>query len=244
QSVLERGGNAFDAATAAGFVLHVVEPHLNGPGGDLTGVFATADDATPRVLCGQGPAPAAATIDHFRSAGLDAVPGAGVLAAAIPGAVDAWLLLLRDHGTWELGDVLEFAIGYARGGHPVLPRVVDTITRVRDLFTEHWPTSAGQRLSSGQAPAPAGLIRNVAYAGVRDRLSTAGTARASREERIEAARREWATGYVAEAVDRFVRTPTRHSSGTDHAGVILGDDLAGFAATVENAVTSEFRGHT
>lgn len=106
QSVLERGGNAFDAAVAAAFVLHVVEPHLNGPGGDMTGVFATAQDPTPVVLNGQGPAPAAATIEHYRAEGLDTVPGAGGLAAAVPGAVDAWMVLLRDHGTWELADVL------------------------------------------------------------------------------------------------------------------------------------------
>ena len=107
QAVLERGGNAFDAVVAGGFVLHLAEPHLNGPGGDLVGIFATADEpGTPVVLMGQGPAPAGASIAHFAAEGLDIVPGAGGLAAAVPGAVDAWLVLLRDHGTWELGDVL------------------------------------------------------------------------------------------------------------------------------------------
>ena len=123
QAVLERGGNAVDAAVAAGFVLHVVEPHLNGPGGDLTAIVASADDPAPTVVVGQGPAPAGATIDHFRAEGLDLVPGAGALAAAVPGAVDAWLGLLADRGTWELGDVLEYAIGYAAEGQPALDRV-------------------------------------------------------------------------------------------------------------------------
>src|SRR5687767_14694542 len=86
QSVLERGGNAFDASVAAAFVLHVVEPHLNGPGGDLVGIFQAADAPSPTVLMGQGPAPAGATIEHFRGEGLDLVPGAGALAAAVPGA--------------------------------------------------------------------------------------------------------------------------------------------------------------
>ena len=121
QAVLERGGNAFDAAVAGAFVLHVVEPHLNGPGGDMTGVFVTADEPDrPVVLMGQGPAPAAATVEHYLAEGLDLVPGSGALAAAVPAAVDAWLLLLRDHGTWELDAVLDFAIGYARDGHPML----------------------------------------------------------------------------------------------------------------------------
>src|SRR3954469_9976123 len=140
QSVLERGGNAFDAATAAGFVLHVVEPHLHGPGGDLTGVFATASDPAPQVLMGQGPAPAGATIAHYRGEGLDLVPGAGGLAAAIPGSVDAWLVLLRDHGTWELQDVLAYAIHYARHGHALGPAAAATIARVSGLFRDHWTT--------------------------------------------------------------------------------------------------------
>src|SRR6185312_7270291 len=118
--VLERGGNAFDAAVTAGFVLHVVEPHLNGPGGEVPAIVATAADPRPKVLCGQGPAPAAATIAHFRSLGMDLIPGAGPLAAAVPGAVDAWLLLLREHGTLTLADVLEPAIGYAAAGHPLV----------------------------------------------------------------------------------------------------------------------------
>lgn len=244
QAVLERGGNAFDAAVTAGFVLHIVEPHLNGPGGDLTGVFATADDPTPRVLCGQGPVPAAATIDHYRGLGLDAVPGAGVLAAAIPGAVDAWLILLRDHGTWEFADVAEFAIGYARNGHPVLPRVVATLARVQDLFGEHWTTSAGHWLPDGRVPVAGELIRNETYADVLDRLLAAGSDADTREERIESARREWSQGFVADAVDRFVRTPTRHSSGTDHAGVLTADDFAGFSAGYEDAATLDFHGHT
>ncbi|MGO2527658.1 MAG: gamma-glutamyltransferase, partial [Brevibacterium aurantiacum] len=150
QAVLERGGNAFDAAVAGAFLLHVVEPHLNGPGGDMTGVFATAEDpANPQIMMGQGPAPAAATIDHYRGEGLDMVPGAGALAAAVPGAVDAWLNLLEHHGTWELADVLDFAIDYAENGHPVLGRVVGTIERVQELFTEHWPTSAAQWMPEG-----------------------------------------------------------------------------------------------
>src|SRR3954469_17498560 len=91
-AVLEDGGNAFDAAVATGFVLQVVEPHLNGPGGEVPAIFATADDPTPRVLCGQGVAPAGATIEHYRDLGLDLVPGSGPLAATVPGAVDAWLL--------------------------------------------------------------------------------------------------------------------------------------------------------
>lgn len=251
QAVLERGGNAFDAAVAGAFVLHVVEPHLNGPGGDMTGVFATAaNPGVPVVLMGQGPAPAAATPEHYRVEGLELVPGSGALAAAVPGSVDAWLLLLRDHGTWELDQVLAFAIGYARNGHPVLGRVCSTITSVATLFTEHWPTSAEQWMPNGRIPVEGELVTNEAYARALDRLIDAGLhesaadAEGSREARIDAARTEWREGFVAQAIVDFIQTPHRHSSGTDHAGVITEQDMAEFQASFEPATTATFRGHT
>jgi gamma-glutamyltranspeptidase / glutathione hydrolase len=249
QSVLERGGNAFDAAVAGAFVLHVVEPHLNGPGGDLVGIFATADDPSPVVLMGQGPAPAAATIEHYRAEGLDLVPGAGGLAAAVPGAVDAWLLLLRDHGTWELADILEYAIGYARDGHPLVPQAAAAIRRSADLFRSHWTSSAALWMPGGEVPLAGDVLRNPAYATVLDGLVHAScTVRddgpIGRAARIDAARREWKTGAVAQAAAAFLATPHRHSEGGDHAAVITADDFAAFDAAYEPAVTREFRGHT
>lgn len=252
QAVLERGGNAFDAAVAGAFVLHVVEPHLNGPGGDMTGVFTTAGNPSePVVLMGQGPAPAAATREHYLAEGLELVPGAGALAAAVPAAVDAWLLLLRDHGTWDLADVLSFAIGYARNGYPVLDRVASTIASVAALFTEHWPTSAALWMPDGNVPAGGDIVKNVAYADVLERLIAAGQGveydggtPAPRSARIDAARREWREGFVAKAAVAFLATPHRHSSGTDHAGVMTEADFAEFSAGYEPAATLEFRGHT
>lgn len=245
QAVLERGGNAFDAAVAGAFVLHVVEPHLNGPGGDMTGVFASADEpGRPVVLMGQGPAPAAATREHYLAEGLELVPGAGALAAAVPAAVDAWLVLLRDHGTWELEDVLAFAIGYARDGHPIVGRVGATIAAVADLFTEHWPTSAALWMPEGSPPREGQVIRNEAYARVLGSLVSAAVDGATRTERIDAARLEWRTGMVAQAAVEFIRIPHRHSSGLDHAGVMTLEDFAGFEAGYEEATTLEFRGYT
>ncbi|MFI5833657.1 gamma-glutamyltransferase family protein [Micromonospora sp. NPDC051300] len=243
--VLERGGNAFDASVAAGFVLHVVEPHLNGPAGEVPAIVATAGDPAPRVLCGQGPAPAGATIAHFRSLGLDLVPGSGPLAAVVPGAVDAWLLLLRDHGTRSLGEVLEPAIGYAAAGHPLVGAAGATVERVRSLFTEHWPTSARLWLRDGRSPAPGEMVTNPAYARTLRRLVDAGRAAGvDRVAQIEAARRAWREGFVAEAVDRFARLPFRDSSGRPHAGVLTGADLAGWSASWEAPVTLDWRGHT
>ncbi len=242
QRMLELGGNAFDAAAAGGFVLHVVEPHLNGPGGDLPAIVTTANDPTPRVLCGQGPAPAGATPEAFAAMGLDHVPGSGPLAAAVPGAVDAWLLLLRDHGSLPLATVLEPAIGYARDGHPLLARVAATIDRVQDLFRESWTTSAELWLRDG-VPREGALFANPVYAGVLARLADVATAAgADVAAQAQAARDEWARGFVADAVERFRSTEWRHSGGEVLPGLVGGADLAAFSATWEDAVVADWHG--
>ncbi|MFI8631695.1 gamma-glutamyltransferase family protein [Microbacterium sp. NPDC077663] len=241
-AVLERGGNAFDAACAGGFVLHIVEPHLNGPGGDLVGLFQPADAATPTVLMGQGAAPAGATVSHFRGEGLDLVPGAGGLAAAIPAAVDAWLLLLRDHGTWSVADAVSFAIDYAEAGHPLLPAVSATIGRVADLFRDHWTASADLWMPDGSPAAAGALHRNPAYAGVLRRLAAAGADRGDRAAAVDAARTEWRR-LLGDACDELAR-PHRHSSGTDHAAVITRADLVAAPARYEQPLSTGFRGRT
>ncbi|HKN99078.1 MAG TPA: gamma-glutamyltransferase [Pseudonocardiaceae bacterium] len=242
-AVLESGGNAFDAAVATGFVLQVVEPHLNGPGGEVPILFATAADTRPRVLCGQGVAPAGATIEHYRSEGLELVPGSGLLAATVPGSWDAWLTLLRDHGTKSLREVLGYAIGYARHGYPVVDRIGMTVGAVADLFRDHWPTSAALWLPGGQPP----KVRhsNPVLAGTWERLlAEAESAGGNREAQIDAARRAWSQGFVADAVDAFCRNAFRDDSGRDHAGVLSGADMAGWQASYEDAVTVDAGGWT
>ncbi|MER6146315.1 gamma-glutamyltransferase [Streptomyces sparsogenes] len=245
-AVLEDGGNAFDAAVAAGFVLHVVEPHLNGPAGEVPIILAPAG-GTPTVLCGQGPAPAGATIDHYTSLGLDLVPGTGPLAAAVPGAFDAWMLLLRDHGTKQLAEVLKYAIGYAEHGHPAVERVGETVETVRELFETEWTTSAELYLPGGRAPAPGRLLKNPALAATWRRLiaeAEAGTKGAGREARIDAARRIWREGFIAEALAEAAARPTLDSSGERHAGTLTGNDLAAFSAGYEAPVRYDWEGWT
>src|SRR5580700_9766310 len=133
-SILEKGGNAFDAAAAAGFTLQVVEPHLNGPLGEAPILVWNEANRRCDMICGQGVAPAAATIGHFRALGLDLIPGTGLLAATVPGSFGAWLRLLRDWGTMPLGEILMPAIGYAENGYPVVERISETIAAMAETF--------------------------------------------------------------------------------------------------------------
>ena len=241
-AVLEGGGNAFDAAVAVGFALHVVEPHLNGPGGEVPIIFARGDGSPPIVLCGQGPAPAGATVSHYRELGFNLIPGAGPLAASVPGSVEAWLTLLRDHGTRRLEDVLTYAIGYAEQGHPLLRRAVTTIATVRQLFTDDWTTSAKLYLPGGEPPPAGALFRNPALAQTYRRLIAAeADAKGDREQGIDAARAAWREGFVAEAIDSFARLPFRHPGAGRHPGVITGADLAAYTPTYEAPASHPFR---
>ena len=243
--MLELDGNAADGAVAAGLVLQVVEPHLNGPGGDLPLLVASATDPVPQVLCGQGPAPAGATPEHFAAVGLDRVPGAGPLATAVPGATEAWLVLLRDRGTMTLAEVAAPALHYARHGHPVLERVSATVASVQELFEQDWTTSADTWLVGGAPPVPGALLANPAWADTLERLlAEERSATGTREQGIDAVRRAWSQGFVAQAVDAFARRAFRHPGGPVLPGVLTGADMADFEATWEDAVTAEWHGHT
>lgn len=238
-AALDRGGNAFDAAVTAGFVLQVVEPHLNGLGGEVPIVLWDARRGRPEVICGQGPAPAAASVDAVASLGLAQVPGSGLLAATVPGAFGGWLALLRDHGTLRLREVLEPAIAYAGGGYPLLERAAEMIAAMEPLFRRDWPTSAA--VYSGAGP----VFRNWDLARTYERLVEAGEAAgADRDAQIGAALDAFYRGFVAEAVEAHCRRAVMDSSGTAHAGLLTAADLASWEARHEEPVTAPFRGWT
>lgn len=243
-SVLEGGGNAFDAAVAAGFVLQVAEPHLNGPAGEVPILLWDESTQTASVVCGQGVAPGAATIGHVTGLGVEVMPGTGLLAATVPGAFGGWMLMLERWGTWSVAQVLEPAIHYAEHGVPALNRISATIETVERLFADDWPTSAATWLPGGRAPIPGSRLTNPVLAATYRRI-LAEAVGSTREAQIAAARDAWYRGFVAEAIAEFSATTAwRDSSGEVHGGLLTGDDLASWSATTEEPLTFDYHHYT
>jgi len=245
-AVLEQGGNAFDAAVAAGLVLQVTEPHLNGPGGEVPIIAHAAARGETFVLCGQGTAPAAATPGVFGDLGLDLVPGSGLLAACVPGAFGAWMGLLREFGTLRLRDVLGYAIGYAAGGYPLVPAISWGIASVAGLFRDHWPSSAEVYLPGGTVPRAGARFANPALAATYQRiLAEAEAASGDRDEQIEAARRAFYEGFVAEAIARYLASAeVMDVTGRPHRGLLSQADMAAWRPRLEEPLTFEAYGLT
>ena len=229
-AVLELGGNAFDAAVAAGLTLQVVEPHSNGPGGDLPALLWPAGRERPLVLCAQGPAPRAATIARYRDElGLGLVPGTGPLAAVVPGAFGGWVAMLRELGTMPFAEVAKYAIHYAEHGYPVVPLMAEAITKVESLFRDDWATSAEVYLPIAE---PGALHRNPQLAETYRRLAAAA-------DPLE----EWYRGFVAEEIVRFQEREWLDSSGERHRGLLAEGDLRDWATTWEEPVSVDYHGY-
>lgn len=244
--ILEKGGNAFDAAVATGLVLQVVEPHLNGPAGDLPAIFHSAKTGKTEVLAAQGPAPARATIEHYKAQGLTLIPGSGLLSTVVPGAFDGWMLMLRDHGSMTLREAMTPAIDYARDGHPVLPRVAHTIADLAEYFAREWPSSAEVWTPGGAAPEPNAMFRNADLAATYQRLvEVAEAAGKDRTTQIDAARTAWAEGFVADAIFDYLSDACVHDvSEQKNRAVMTAGDMANWRAGYEPTLTYEYHGWT
>jgi gamma-glutamyltranspeptidase/glutathione hydrolase len=245
-SMLERGGNAFDAAVATAFTLQIVEPHLNGPGGEVPMLLWSKKKGRVEAVCGQGVTPAGATVAYYRGLGLDLVPGTGLLATTVPGAFGAWLKVLRDYGTLKLADVLAPAIAYAGSGYPLVARIPAAIETVKDFFRQEWPSSAAIYLPGGDVPKTGRLFRNPTIAATYQRVvREAEAAGGDRDAQIEAARNAWYAGFVAEAIDKFCRgEAVMDNSGRRHRGLLSGEDMASWRPTIEAPLTYDYHGYT
>ncbi len=244
-AALERGGNAFDAAVTAGLVLQVVEPHLNGLGGEVPIIGFDAASGGVFVVDGQGPAPAAATPGAFADLGLDLIPGTGLLPACVPAAFGSWMLLLRRYGRLRLREVFEYAIGYAEHGYPVVPGISAAIAALEPTFRQHWPTSAEVYLRHG-VPAPGSRFANPALAATYRNLVAAGEAAGrDRDAQIEAAVAAYYRGFVAEQIGAYLeQASVEDGTGEPHRALLAYEDVAAWSAGIEEPVTFDYRGYT
>jgi gamma-glutamyltranspeptidase/glutathione hydrolase len=240
-AVLEKGGNAFDAAVAAGLVLQIIEPDQNGPGGDVPAILWSNKKNKVEVVCGQGVAPAAADIDYFERLSLDMIPGNGHLPAVVPGAFGAWMLILRDYGELSLREVLEPAIRVSRDGFVITPAVAAILARVAPFFRKFWPSSAEVYLSRTSPHRAGELLCLPEHGKTYERiLQEAEASGSDRVNQIEAARRAWYEGFVAEAIDKFQRCPVMDTTGSPNVGLLTGQDLAQWHPTIEEPIAFDY----
>jgi gamma-glutamyltranspeptidase/glutathione hydrolase len=250
--VLERGGNAVDAGVTAGIALSVLKPHDNGIGGEAPTLIApapgsaNADPARPVVaINGQGWAPRRATIDYYRSLGIDVIPGDGYLPATVPGAFGAYATALLRYGTIGIDEALAPAIDLAESGFPMYPPLDDAIARYAQRFRDEWPTTAAIYLAGGTVPKIGQLIRNPDWATAFKAVASAAIRERSRgrEAGIQAALDYFYRGPIAERIATFIRSkPVRDASGRAHLGLIEASDFAEYETRVEAPVSFDFRG--
>ena len=218
--VLQAGGHAIDAAVTAAGVLAVVEPSMNGIGGDLFAIVYDAKTAKVYGLDASGRSAAAATPDVFAARGLTEMPVSGALSVDVPGVVSGWDALLTRFGTIALAEALAPAIGYARDGFPVA-----------ELMANEWrdsvptlsadPAAAATFLPNGTPPAMGEIFANPRLAATLERIATGGADAFYR-------------GPIAQAIGADMRT--RH-------GLITAEDLAAHAANWVDTISVNYRGY-
>lgn len=216
---LRAGGNAVDAAICASAVQAVVEPQSTGIGGDCFVLYCPAGRDTVIALNGSGRAPGRATIEWYRGRGFAAIPTYGPHAVTVPGAVDAWCRLLRDHGRMTLAEVLAPAIHYAEAGYVVHDRVAFDWAAAVDLLSadQH---SADVFLPCGKAPQPGDVHRQPALAGTLRAIAKEG-------------RDGFYTGPVAEAIVRRLNAL---------GGLHTLEDFAATGCDYVTPISTEYRG--
>ena len=217
--VLRRGGNAMDAAIAMAGVLAVVRPHMNGIGGDAFALHFDAGSGDVHALNGSGRAGALANPALYAERGLDEIPGAGALSVTVPGAVAAWTDALDRFGSLPLDELLEPAIGYARGGFPVSTRLARDIASSAGALNDH---ARALYLPDGSPPPVGSLLRNPALAATLERIAREG-------------RDGFYRGFVAERLGAFLDTQGGH---------VRAADLAAHRSTWVEPLRSGYEGYT
>lgn len=151
-SILQRGGNAMDAAIAMAAMLNVTDPAMTGIGGDMFLLYYLAKDGRVTALNASGRAPAAATVERIRTMGHKSVPPFHGLAVSVPGALDGWVMALERYGTMKLAELLQPAIHYAEVGFPVYKTLISQYQNNGRESLTLYPDSVRNYFINGQTP--------------------------------------------------------------------------------------------
>ena len=247
QRMFDKGGNAIDAAVASGFALNLLEPQNNGLGGEVPILIYSAKEKKTVAISGQGFIGEKATVDWFRKAGVDLIPGDGFLPACVPAAFGSWATALLRFGTLTLKDVLEPVIDYAASGFPLYHSLRNSIAGLSRRFREEWPSSAAVYLPDGKVPAVGSVHKNPDWAATLKKAVEAEmrAAKGGRETAIQAAIDFWYKGEVADKIVDFMsKTPIRDASGKKHTGLLTKDDFAAWQPAIVEPVSVDYHGLT
>ena len=244
--ILEEGGNAIDAGVAMGFALAVLEPNNYTLGGEAPILIYSAEERRVYAINGQGTAPKAATIDWFKSRGINIIPGDGFLPATVPAAFDSWITALSRFGTMSLAEVLAPAIELAERGFPVYPYLHESLKTHSKRFLEEWPTTAEVFMPNGEIPKVGELLIQEDLA---ETLRGAVEAerknlRKGRKKALQAARDYFYKGEVARKIVDFIhKTEVLDASGMYNKGLLTLEDFASYKTKIEEPVTTNYRGY-
>jgi gamma-glutamyltranspeptidase/glutathione hydrolase len=242
--ILLAGGNAIDCAVATGLALHVVEPHMNGIGGETPIILYSAKDKRTFAISGQGPAPSGATPDYFQREHIEMIPGDGFLPATVPASFDAWITCLARFGTMTLEQVMRPALRFAKDGFPVYPTLQENIRRHSQRFLRDWPTTAETFVPGGRVPEIGTVLKQADLARTCEHLISAErSAGSSRANGLRAARDLFYSGEIARTILEFATThPSSDATGKPHVSLISLDDLARYESRVEDTVKVDYAG--
>src|SRR3954469_4139177 len=247
--VLESGGNAVDAGVAAGFALNLTKPQSTGIGGEAPIlIYRAGEGPGPQIAAinGQGSVPRRATIDWFREAKVDVIPGDGFLPITIPAAFGAWVTALLYYGTRSLKDTLGPVVETARGGFAVYQTLRSQIERNAERYREEWPSTAAIYLEAdGSVPGNGKILKQPDWANTLQGAIDAEMREAhrGREAGLRAALDYFYRGPVAQkAVAYSTSTEVHDASGRPHRALLDLDDFADFRTRVEDPVTANYRG--
>lgn len=219
-SILQRGGNAYDAAIAVAAVLTVVEPMQTGLGGDMFALLYNQNHKKVEALNGSGRAPFKASRDYYLSQGYKEIPPTGILSITTPGTVDGWAEILEKHGTMTFADVLQPAIEYAEKGFPVSEIIASQWKRSEWLLKKNKEASE-YYLINGRAPKEGEIFKN-------PKLAT--TLRAI----VEGGRDAFYKGEIAREIVTYVEA---------HGGILSYEDLATHTSTWVEPIFTDYKGY-